>query len=97
MYITTMYTCACTCTYIHVQGVSRRDCGRGDTVVVNGARHTLDLVALIAYFKLKKKCQGLFLMQVMAVSMYCVLIVCIVAYMYIIFFFHQLITIFLED
>ena len=26
--------------------------------MVNGVRHSLDLVALIAYFKLKKKCQG---------------------------------------
>ncbi|CAI8015858.1 hypothetical protein GBAR_LOCUS9795 [Geodia barretti] len=31
---------------------------RGDSVVVNGGRHSLDLVALIAYFKLKKRCQG---------------------------------------
>ena len=28
-------------------------------MVVNGGRHSLDLVALIAYFKLKKRCQGL--------------------------------------
>ena len=55
-----------------MQVVSRRDCGRGDTVVVNGARHTLDLVALIAYFKLKKKCQGQFVIQsVMAVCVHC--------------------------
>lgn len=50
--------------YIHVstciilQVVSRRDSGRGDSVVVNGVKHNLDLVALVAYFKLKKKCQG---------------------------------------
>ena len=54
-----MYNYAYEYLYI-VQVVSRRDCGRGDTVAVNGARHTLDLVALIAYFKLKKKCQGTF-------------------------------------
>ena len=46
--------------YCILQVVSRRDSGRGDTVVVNGVRHSLDLVALIAYFKLKKKCQGLY-------------------------------------
>ena len=71
--------------------VSRRDCGRGDTVVVNGARHTLDLVALIAYFKLKKKCQGLFVMQVVHYHILHihvhvhVLVQCIYMYMYIYF------------
>lgn len=50
----------CPCVLYILQVVSRRDSGRGDTVVVNGVRHSLDLVALIAYFKLKKKCQGLY-------------------------------------
>ena len=36
----------------------KSDGGRGDSVLVNGVRRSLDLVALIAYFKLKKKCQG---------------------------------------
>ena len=62
--------CVCVCSKVHfappVQqgtGGSRRDGSRGDSVVVNGGRHGLDLVALIAYFKLKKRCQGLSLYE----------------------------------
>ena len=58
-----------------MQVVSRRDSVRGDTVAVNGVRHSLDLVALIAYFKLKKKCQG-----ERGLLMYCVIDWCMYEY-----------------
>lgn len=32
-----------------------------DTVVVNGKSHSVDLVALICYHKLRKKCPGILL------------------------------------
>lgn len=65
-------TCACMCIcfsfpspslfHHQVESLGRREVVK-DTVVVNGVRHSLDLVALICYFKLKKKCQGLCVVQ----------------------------------
>ena len=47
--------------HVHIlfctQYESKKDPAK-DTVLVNGVKHSLDLVALVCYHKLKSKCPG---------------------------------------